>query len=373
MNKTQISNHQLFALTANFAIGAAVISLSSSIAELAKQDAWISALITPLVGLPLLWLYFYLGKLYPGKTLIDMIKSAFEKWVGWIISAFFVIFVCFLDAQQVTFYIGKFIKAEYMTETPLYAVNLLLVIGLVIGLLYGLEAIARSAEVFLVLVTVLMAFALLLSLKDINPENLLPIFEEGITPALKGSLVLSSYMTWPCVILLMIYPASTDGTLKTRNSLFLGYLLGAAVNLMCTIITIMVLGSTITAKSDYPTYLAAKEIRVGIITRIEAIVSFSWIATEFIRTILYFYAGTIGLCQLFKIKNDKRIIIPLGLVILIYSGIVYPDAEYQAKWDSITWVPFIASFGAILPILILIISKIKKRMISPINAQNQLE
>lgn len=356
---TKISDHQLFALAANFTIGTTVISVSSNIAALAKQDAWISAIITPLIGLPFLWLYSYLGKLYPNKTLIDMLKSAFGEWAGWITSAFFVVFVCFLDAEQVIFYIGSFIKTEYMTETPLLALNLLLAIALVMGMLYGLEAIARSAEVFVVVVTGLMLLAIVLSFKNASPENLLPIFEKGIVPTLKGSLVLSSYMTWPFIILLMIYPSSTEHTIKTRNSLFLGYLLGAGVNFVCTIMSIMVLGSSITARSDYPTYLMAKEISVGIITRIEAIVSFSWILTEFVRVLLYFYAGTIGLCQLFKVKNHKRIVIPLGLVILIYSVIVYPDAAYKAKWDSTTWIPFIATFGAILPLLILIIKKMK--------------
>lgn len=45
---------------------------------------------------------------------------------------------------------------------------------------------------------------------------------------------------------------------------------------------------------------------------------------------------------------------------LVLAGIVYPNFAYQATWDSTTWVPFIATFGAALPILILIIALIKK-------------
>ena len=145
--------------------------------------------------------------------------------------------------------------------------------------------------------------------------------------------------------------------------------MGELVNFICTIMAIVVLGSTITSRSMYPTYLMAKEISVGIITRIEGVVSFSWILTEFIRAILYFYAGTIGLCQLFKIKNHKRLVLPLGLLILVFSGVVYPTAAYQAKWDTTTWVVSIIIFGAILPILIQIITKIKKRINSPISVQ----
>lgn len=367
MNKTKISDHQLFALVLNFTMGTTIIAASSGVTALAKQDAWISALITPIIGLPFIWMYYYMGKLYPDKTLVEMICSVFGKWFGWIIAAAFVLFVCFLDVAQVASYIGTFMKTEYMTETPLYALNTLLLIGVSIGLLYGLEAIARSAEVFLYIAVVIIVLTILLDLPNTHTNNLLPVLENGITPVMKGSLYLSSYMTWPLIIINMIYPLNSSNTVKARNSLLLGYLFGAGINFLCTIMSILVLGSVITARSQYPTYLLAKEIDINTITRIEGFISFAWILTEFVKILLYFYAGAIGLCQLLGLKDYKKIVLPLALVILILSGIVYPSAAYQMKWDSTTWIPFIGSFGAVLPILILIVSIIKnvrKRIVS---------
>jgi len=355
-NITKISSHQLFALVANFTVGTTIIAASSGVAGLSKQDAWISALITPVVGLPFVWMYYYLGKLYPGKTLVEMICSAFGKWVGWIISAAFVLFVCFLDASQVITYIGDFVKTEYMTETPLYALNLLMVIGLAIGLLYGLEAISRSAEIFIYIATVIVVLSVLLNLPNIKFDNLLPVLENGITPVLKGTLNLSSYMTWPLIVINMVYPANCDNTNKSRNSLFFGYVFGAGVNFICTIMSILVLGSTITARSQYPTYLLAKEIDISSITRIEGVVALAWILTEFVKTLLYFYAGAVGISQLLKLKDYKKVVLPLSLILLVFSGVVYPDFAYQTKWDSTTWIPFIGSFGAFLPILLIIVS-----------------
>lgn len=362
MDKTKISNFQLFALAANFTVGSTIIAISSGIADLAKQDAWICALITPIIGLPFIWMYFYLGKLYPGKTLVDIFNAVFGKWLGWIISACFVIFICFLDTAEIISYIGNFVQTEYMSETPLYAFNLLFTIVLVIALLYGLEALARSAEVFFYIVTILIVLTMLLNIPNIYPKYLLPVFEKGIVPVLKGSLRLSSFLTWPIIVLNMFYPLNTDHGSKARNALISGYLWGSSINFICTLMSILVLGGTITAKSNYPTYLMAKEISIGIIDRIEAIISFTWIITESIRMILYFYAGVIGLAQLFGIKDHKKIILPLGLIMLVYSGIVYPDAAYQVKWDSTTWIPLIGTFGAVLPIVILVISIIKKRI-----------
>lgn len=362
MNRTKISNFQLFALTANFSIGTTIIMISSGIVELAKQDAWISAIITPVFGLPFIWMYYYLGKLYPGKTLVDMLFAVFGKWIGWIITFFFAVFICFLSVEQVVSYVGSFKQTQVMTETPLYALFLLFVIALVIGLLYGLEAIARSSEFFFYVIAILIIFAMLMSIPNIHPNNLLPVFENGIVPILKGSLRLSSFLIWPCIVLTMIYPASTDHTLKTRNALFSGFLWASIINFLCIIMPLLVLGSTITARCEYPTYYMAKEINIGIFSRIEAVVSLSWILSEFIRSLLYFYAGAICISRLFNLKDYKRIVLPLGLVILVFSGIVYPDATYQTKWDSTIWIPHIAMFGAIIPIIIIIISIIKRRM-----------
>ncbi len=370
---TKISDHQLFSLAAICTIGTTLLSVASGTAALANRDAWISAIISPVIGLGFIWTYYYLGKLYPGKTLIEIFNSAFGKWLGWIISAYFVIFVCCLDAAQLMFYTGDFAQMEYMTETPIFAFRLLLTLAIGIGMLYGLEAIARSTEVFVITITVLIGLAILMSLPNIKPENLLPVLEKGIAPPLKGALYLSSYMTWPFVILLMIYPASTNHTKKTRNALFLGYIFGSVMSFVCTIMSIMVLGSKITAQSQFPIYLLAKEINLGIINRIEGITALSWLLSSFTKTLLYFYAGTIGFCQLFKIKDYRKIVFPLGLVILVFSGVVYPDAAYEAKWDTTTWIPFIGTFGAILPIIIIVITKIKKKMDLLISTQDQME
>ena len=198
-----------------------------------------------------------------------------------------------------------------------------------------------------------------MDIPNIKIENLLPIFEEGVTPALKGVFHLSSYMTWPLIVLLFIYPININDTLKARHSLFFGYLFGAGINFICTTMSIMVLGAAITAKSNYPTYLLAKEIDVGTISRIEGIVAGAWILSEFIKTILYYYAGVIGLSQLLGLNDYKRMVLPLSLVMLVVSGIVYPDIAYQSTWDNIIWIPFITTFGAVLPIVLLLVSKIQ--------------
>ncbi|MCX7614578.1 MAG: endospore germination permease [Clostridiales bacterium] len=362
MNTIKLSDHQVFALAGNFTMGTAIIAVTATVADYAKQDAWIVALLAPVVGLPLIWVYHYLMKLHPGKTLIEVYYAVFGKVIGWILAAYFVIFVCLLSAPNIIFYIGNFVQTQYMTETPLYALHFVFVICLMVGLLYGLEAIARSSEISIFIVSGLIIFAMLMNLPNINPKNLLPVLEEGFTPIIKASIQLASNITWPCIIFTMFYPLNTVNTNKTRNSLFIGYTWGTIINFICIIMSVLVLGSTITARSQYPTYLMAKEISIGIISRVEAIISFSWIVTETVRVTFYFYAAVIGITRLLGLSDYKKIVLPLGLVSLVFSGVTYPDTIYPGIYDTTMWVAMIGVYGVVLPILMLIITKIKIRI-----------
>lgn len=349
----------MFALVADYTIGTTVLSIISGVAGYAGRDAWIVALVTPFMGLPILWMYFYLNKLFPGKTLVEIIQDVFGKWVGWILSAYFVFFVCFLSVSEVVFYMGNFVKSEYMTETPLYAFNTFLVIAIAVGLLYGIETIGRSSEIFLYIISFLILLTILLDLPNIKTDNLFPVLENGTGPVLKGCLYLNSFLALPLIVFAFFYPLNVTDVQKSRKSFLGGYFWASFLSFLCTIMSIFILGATITAKTNYPTYLFSKEINISSITRFEGFITFSWMFAEFIKVSIYSYAGLVGFTQLFGLKGYKKMVIPIGISILVFSGVVYPDIAYQQKWDSTTWVVSVGTIGFVLPAALIIGKKIK--------------
>ena len=360
MDKIKITNHQLFSLTANGAIGGSVIVISALMANIAKQDAWIGALLTPAFGIPVIWVYWFLGSRYPGMTFVGIIKEIFGKWIGLIVAVGFV-FLCLTIAYHLPWYIGNFITTQAMPEAPVYVINSLFVIALVIAVLYGIETIARASELFIYVASILFILAMILVLPNARIENLQPVFEKGIIPILKSSVFLSCYLTFPLITLMMIYPIRLNNISEAEKSLFKGHLWAGFIIFISILMSILVLGSAITSKSQFPPYLLAKEINVGIVfTRLEFAITASWIVTQFMIAILFFYAGVIGLSQLLGLKDHKRIVAPLGLIILVMSGVVFPDAIYQANWVRLVWIPYIITYGLIVPVLLLIVFKVKK-------------
>jgi len=360
MNNIKISNNQLFSLTANGAVGGAVIVVSAIMASTAKQDAWIAALLTPVLGLPVIWIYWFLGSQYSGMTFVSIIKEILGKWMGFAVAAGYVFF-CLEIAAHIPWYVGNFITTQAMPETPLYAINLLFMATVVIAALYGIETITRASEILLYFASLVFLLAMVLVLPNAKIENLQPVFAKGIIPILKGSLFLSCFITFPVITMLMIYPANIKNAEEAKKPLLLGYLWAAGMVFVTILMTILVLGSAITARYQYPTYLLVKEISVGtVFTRMEFLVIASWIVTEVIIGILFFYAGVTGLSELLGLKDNKSIVVPAGLITFIMSGVVFPDSVYETKWVSLTWPPYIITYGLILPVLLIVVFHIKK-------------
>jgi len=363
MQRTKITNHQLYSLTANGAFGGSVIVIASAMAAIAKQDAWISALLTPVIGMPVVWIYWYLGSQYPGSTFVEIIKKIFGRWIGTIAAASYV-FLCLTSACRQPWYLSNFITTQVMPETPPYVINLMFVTAVVIAVLYGIETIAHASELYIRFVLFLAVLTTLLVSPNIKFENLQPVLENGMIPIFKGAYVLSCFIVFPIITMMMVYPANTDHNSEAKKSLFKGFLWAGFITFITILMSTLILGSKITASSQYPTYLLAKEISLGtIFTRLEFIVAGTWIVTHFMIGLLFFYAGATGLSQLIGLKDHKRIVIPLGLITLVMSEVIFPDVIYQANWTKHVWLPYITTHGLILPLLLFLVDLIKKRML----------
>jgi spore germination protein KB len=86
-----------------------------------------------------------------------------------------------------------------------------------------------------------------------------------------------------------------------------------------------------------------------------------WFISIFFKMVLYFYAVLAGAAQLFALKEYRVLIIPLGIIAVVLSIIIYPNSVYQGKWDSTIWPPYMMVSGLVHPLLLLGIAKVRKR------------
>nr|WP_278245009.1 GerAB/ArcD/ProY family transporter [Ruminiclostridium papyrosolvens] len=159
-------------------------------------------------------------------------------------------------------------------------------------------------------------------------------------------------------------PLSYFSNIKNaKRSTFLGYLLGMFMAFLGVLMCILVLGGTITANLRYPLFVLSTEVDVGIIVqRIEGVVVAVWLTTNFISTFFFIYLGVKGMSQILKLTDYRKIVIPIGLIIAVFSQFIYKSVPYQIRWDTETWPALAFTEGFFIPVVLLLVSVIRKML-----------
>jgi spore germination protein KB len=362
LQKEKITKNQFAILVMMFTVGSSILILPSGLAAEAKQDAWIAALLAIAVGVALVVLYTALGNRYSTMTLPEYSEIILGKWLGKIVSILYFAFF-FLLSALVLRNIGDFLNTYELPHTPFAVTHIVFLLVVIMSIRLGLETFSRSAEFFFPWVIALILVLLFAIVPQIEFKNLQPIMGEGVKPIIRASIPFVGSPILELVVFLMIIPA-INRKQGGKMGFLTGYLIGGTVLFIASIITILVLGVDVTSRKTYPSYTLAKQINIGnFIQRIEAIASFIWFITIFIKLSLSFYASTFCLAHILKLKDYRVVIFPLAIIMLILSLVAYPNTAYFLTFVSATW-PFLAlMYGLILPLLLFLISSFTKKRV----------
>lgn len=360
LNEVHISVRQLTIVTIFFTVGSAILITPSGVAEAARQDAWIAGLIGIAAGLPIVWLMSKLVSLYPQKTLIEILETLLGKWVGKIVSLLFISSLILSGPAAVLNDLGDFMTTQMMPETPIEAIIILFGAVILMGVRLGIEVIARSAELlfpwfilFYLLLVLLVAF-------NIDPRHLQPVLENGFPPIWQAGLTFISVAFLPHVSLLLILPASVNRPALFGKSIILGSLIGGLMLVIVILLSILVLGTEITSKSLFPSYVLAQKIDIGhFLQRVETIVAIMWFFSLYFRITLYMSSITVSLAQIFNLKDYRPLVWPLGMLFIVMSFVVYPNVPFRQTWDARTWPPYTLTIGLLLPLLLLAVHALR--------------
>lgn len=358
--QVKISGRQFMILTTIFTIGSAILVIPSGMAFIAKQDAWIGALVGVGAGFFLVWIYNTMATLYPQKTLVEIIETLLGKWLGKTVSLLLIVTLFLSGPSSVLYDVGNFLSTQIMPETPVQSLNFLFVVIVIMGVRLGIETLARSAELLFPLFILLYTSVVILVAPKFKIENVQPVFEAGIGPIWPAALSFISILFLPHIVLLMILP-TVNRMEKARKAFFYGSMFGGLMISLIVVYSILILGPDLTARSLFPTYALARKISIGnFLQRIEAFIAVIWFISLYFRITIYLYAIVVGIAQIFNLKDYRPLILPLGMIMVIMSVIIYPNVPYQKTWDGTVWISYTLSIGLILPLLLLCLHGIRK-------------
>ena len=355
----KINARQFTWLVSLYIIGSSILIIPSGLAAEAKQDAWIAAILSVSIGILLVFFYGVFIKKFPDKTIVEVTEEVVGKWIGKVVSFSFFSFV-FLLAALVLRNIGDFFTTQILIETPLEVIFAIFILVVIMGAGLGIETIARACEIFFPWIFFLLFLLIVLLIPEMKFANIKPFFDEGFKPIIRASIPFIGLPFLELIAFLMIHP-SVNQSKSVSNAFLKGTLLGGIVLFVVILSTILVLGSDFTSRNTYPTYILAKIISIGqIVERIEVIVAIVWMLSIYFKLVLLFYVSSLGLSQVLNIKDYRPLLFPLGLVMIVLSLISYPDIIYMQVFVTEIWTIYASSFGLVLPILMLLIAKIRK-------------
>jgi spore germination protein KB len=346
-----------------FALGSAVLLLPSIIVSIAKQDAWISVLLSIIVDISFIFLWDRLSKKYPKQSIIQYSEQILGKWLGKMVGFVYVWYFLYLSAL-VLHNVGSFITTNVLVQTPMQFVHIIFMLTIIYAAYLGLEVIARSSEILLPWVVIIYLFTTILLLKNIHLSNLMPILPDGWQAPVKGMYPLLGFPLSELVVFLMIFPF-VDRQNKIRKYFTLSIISTALLGTQIVIISISVLGVDITARSTFPVFEVAKEIRVGtFFERVEVLIGSVWIMTIFVKLSFCFYAANLATAQLFNLKSYRVTILPYGILVTALSLIVHPNMA-QFVWYVTGASQLYSLFhGFFIPAFLLLIAKVRNQSAS---------
>ncbi|WJH35149.1 spore germination protein [Paenibacillus sp. CC-CFT747] len=297
MTITRMTNHQLLSLIILFEMGSSIVL---GLAVQAKQDAWLAILVGLLGGLALLTLYVCIQKLCPGMTLTQCFVKAFGGYIGRPLAFAYCVYFLYLSARVLRDF-GALLLTSALPNTPMSAVNLIMIIVILYGAVLGIGTLARTGEIFLficILVAVLGVIVLFFS-HVVKPENFLPILENGWGPVL--STAFPQTVTFPfgeVIVFTMFTPylVHTSGAIRTA---YRAMIISGLILAFVTALNIAALGTYGLTNAVFPLLKTSALMKVGnFLQRLEAFTILLLIVGGYFKTVLFFLGGGIGLSEL---------------------------------------------------------------------------
>lgn len=356
MEKGKISSIQAILLMLSMILPTAVLTVPAVTVKFAKQDAWLSIIIATLGGLLIAWLVVSLSQRFPGKTLFEYAEEILGKVPGKIVG-FLYIWLFFLQiGSGVVREFGSFLVTVLMPDTPLIVFNIVVVIVAAYAVRNGLEVLGRANQL-LIPTTVLLAMVYIFSTGNMKLSRVLPIFDGGLLPIIKGAFVPTMWLG-EIVTLTMIIPYLSKPR-EARRVAIISVLLVSFFLTASILEALLIFGPNLTGHWLYPVFNAARLISAGTsLERLETVIVLAWILGGFFKIGVFYYAAVLGSAQLLELRDYRPLVLPIGVILVALSILVWGESIVDMlHFITQVWAPMmLVIFEVGIPLVLLIVA-----------------
>ncbi|CAH0267345.1 Spore germination protein YndE [Peribacillus sp. Bi96] len=359
--KEKINTIQFFCLIVLFEIGSALLL---EVGRSAGKYGWISLIVAGLLGCILYLVYTKLHTYYPSLPLTQYTQLIWGKHIGIIISFLYALYFMYMAARILRDFTALLLIMAYRNTSPVILAALMMGVCMY-GIKQGIQTIGRVALAgFVLLFSILfliIIFQWINGLLDV--ENVRPIIPRDWSPILHT--IFPTALTIPfgeMIAFSMIFP-DLDQKSKVKKIGLYAIIASCLFLAFSSIVNIMILNEDIVESSIFPLLSAASLVDIAhFITRLEALVVITLVTLGIFKLLVFFYCTVIGIADILQIKNQNKLILPIGLLILTLSFAIAPN-YIEHIYIGIHKVPYYLHIPLqiVVPILLLLTAFIKNR------------
>ncbi len=357
--EVKISAFQLGILIIVAVVGVGILTLPRNVVEIAETDGWILILAAGAITIGISLVINTLANKFPNETIIeysrDLVGYPLALLIGIILILYYVIFAAF----SVRIF-GEVLKMYLLPKTPIEVINITFLITLIYLIRSGFEGIVRFYEIIILIMFIPYFIALFTGTANLDYSNLLPAFQTSPKVILIGILqIVFSFMGFEAIFLFIPFVSDKKNMKKT---LIIVISIITLIYLISTIIVIASFGKHEIKILIWPLMAYIKSIQVpgAFIEQLEGVIMTIWVLFIFTTLGTMYFSSAFILTRLTKTKEHK--IFGVALLPIIYILSLQPDNVAQI-YD---WLGAFSMYAGtlvviIIPILLLVIAKIRKK------------
>ena len=324
----------------------------SILKEGAGVNAWLSALISYIIGIIPLLMILYISNYKQELELNKKIDSLFGNKIGFIINIIISLLLISL-AITLLYNINNFILSQFLYRTPFIVSCSLLMALIIYSANKGINVITKVAMLLLTINIGLYTINVLALIQEIDISNFLPLLKENTKNILPSSLKIASINYLPLLTILVIPKERVTVPEKYTKTIIISYIIGAIISLGLVITTFGVLGINLVNTFEYSEYIVLRRIKLlGFLERIENIISLQWIIGTYVYLTVIIYTMSKSI-PLKSSKAHKWINLIIGVLLTALTLYIFKDNTIFDNYVKNIF-PYIISGLLIIYILIFI-------------------
>lgn len=355
----QIGGKQLFWMILTMQLGMTLLLTINPSIQTAKQDAWLSTICATGIGVGVAFVCSRLSLFHPGQTMIEFSKRLFGRYIGYMVIVLYFIYWYSVLAIILRQY-AEFIVATILPKTPIIVPILGMLLVAIYVTLSGIEVIARCCEILGPITLLGIAIPLLLSLKNIHLNNILPMYvDTGAMTILKGALPTSTFLG-DCILLLIIMGFISKPQTGVKPAI-LGVAAAGLLTSISTFLIVAVFGHIAASGQTYPYFNLIRYISYfDFFQNLDSFVIAIWIISVFTKVSLYFFVCTYGTAQSFGLIKWRRMMLFVAPIIVLLAMIPRDFIDSSVFFPQKIAIPYLLPIhGIILPLLMWGVAKLK--------------